>query len=94
MPRRPGRRVVRDGPERSSPRSVHAYDLRRGDRLNLGAPSRGLRAWLAVAGGFAVAPMLGSVSTHTRTRLGGLDGTPSRRAICCRSERLSPWEDP
>lgn len=53
-----------------------AYDLRRGDRLTFGAPGRGLRAWLAVAGGFAVAPMLGSVSTHTRTRLGGLDGNP------------------
>lgn len=51
-----------------------AHDLRRGDRLTLAAPRRGLRAYLAVAGGFAVAPMLGSVSTHTRTRLGGLDG--------------------
>lgn len=53
-----------------------AYDLRRGDRLTLGAPRENLRAYLAVAGGFAVAPMLGSVSTHTRTRLGGLDGNP------------------
>jgi 5-oxoprolinase (ATP-hydrolysing) subunit C len=53
-----------------------AHDLRRGDRLALGAPRQGLRACLAVAGGFAVAPMLGSVSTHTRTRLGGLDGNP------------------
>lgn len=51
-----------------------AHDLRRGDRLTLGAPRQGLRAYLAVAGGFGVAPMLGSVSTHTRTRLGGLDG--------------------
>lgn len=51
-----------------------AHDLRRGDRLTFGAPRQGLRAWLAVAGGFAVAPMLGSVSTHTRTLLGGLDG--------------------
>ncbi|MCJ2020654.1 biotin-dependent carboxyltransferase family protein [Methylobacterium sp. E-065] len=51
-----------------------ACDLRRGDRLTLGAPRHGLRAYLAVAGGFAVAPMLGSVSTHTRTRLGGLAG--------------------
>lgn len=53
-----------------------AHDLRRGDRLILGAPRQGLRASLAVAGGFAVAPMLRSVSTHTRTRLGGLDGNP------------------
>lgn len=53
-----------------------AYDLRRGDRLVLGGPRQGLRACLAVAGGFAVAPMLGSVATHTRTRLGGLDGQP------------------
>ena len=29
-----------------------------------------------LAGGFALPPVLGSVSTHVRTRLGGLDGRP------------------
>lgn len=55
-----------------------ACDLRRGDRLTLGAPREGMRAYLAVSGGFALAPMLGSLSTHTRSRLGGLDGTALR----------------
>lgn len=53
-----------------------AYDLKRGDRLNFGAPRSGLRAYLAVAGGLAIEPMLGSLSTHTRTRLGGIGGNP------------------
>lgn len=48
--------------------------LRRGQVLRVGAIKDGARAYLAVAGGFAVAPTLGSVSTHPRTGLGGLDG--------------------
>ncbi|HSI42069.1 MAG TPA: biotin-dependent carboxyltransferase family protein [Xanthobacteraceae bacterium] len=55
-----------------------AHDLVRGDRLTLGTARRGLRAYVAVAGGFAVAPVLGSLSTHSRSRIGGLDGGPLR----------------
>jgi len=51
-----------------------AYDLQRGDRIDIGAARSGMRAYLAVKGGFAVAPTLGSVSTHSRSQLGGLNG--------------------
>jgi biotin-dependent carboxylase-like uncharacterized protein len=48
--------------------------LRRGDEVRIGPARSGLRAYLAVAGGIAVPPVLGSRSTHWRTGLGGLDG--------------------
>jgi biotin-dependent carboxylase-like uncharacterized protein len=51
--------------------------LGRGDVLRIGA-ARGndVRGYLAVAGGLALSPVLGSLSTHVRTRLGGMDGQP------------------
>jgi biotin-dependent carboxylase-like uncharacterized protein len=52
-----------------------SHTLRRGDVLKIGA-ARGtdVRGYLAVTGGLALPPVLGSVATHVRTRLGGLDG--------------------
>lgn len=47
-------------------------------RLRIGTLRNGLRAWLAVAGGIATAPVLGSRSTDLRGGFGGLDG----RALC------------
>ncbi|MER7072975.1 5-oxoprolinase/urea amidolyase family protein [Terrabacter sp. NPDC000476] len=41
-----------------------------GQVLTLGAPRAGLRTWLAVRGGIAVDPVLGSRSTDTLARLG------------------------
>jgi len=38
-------------------------------------PRQGCRAYLAVQGGFAVLPVLGSVATDVRSGLGGLNGT-------------------
>src|SRR5688500_14062078 len=43
-----------------------AHDLSRGDRLRFAAARSGMRAYLAVAGGFDIAPVLGSRSTHVR----------------------------
>src|SRR5690606_37196195 len=57
-------------------RSHRAHDLSRGDCVALGAARRGARAYLAVAGGFEIAPVLGSRSTHSRSSIGGLDGGP------------------
>jgi biotin-dependent carboxylase-like uncharacterized protein len=48
--------------------------LEPGDRIEIGSSRSGLYAYLAVAGGFDVAPTLGSLSTHTRTALGGFAG--------------------
>jgi KipI family sensor histidine kinase inhibitor len=41
-----------------------------GDVLALGEPSAGIRSYLAVRGGFEVAPVLGSLSTDTLARIG------------------------
>ena len=46
--------------------------------LKLGAIRNGLRAWLAVAGGFDVPPVLGSRSTDLRGGFGGLHGRALR----------------
>lgn len=45
-----------------------------GSRLRFGSRSRGSRAYLAVAGGLAVAPTLGSRATHLVSRMGGFHG--------------------
>lgn len=47
-------------------------------RLRIGTLRNGLRAWLAVAGGIATAPVLGSRSTDLRGGFGGLDGRALR----------------
>ncbi|TIC88935.1 biotin-dependent carboxyltransferase family protein [Nocardioides sp. GY 10113] len=44
--------------------------LRPGQRLRLGTPGSGLRSYLAVRGGFRVAPVLGSASRDTLSALG------------------------
>jgi len=48
--------------------------LGRGARIVIGQAVSGMRGYLAVAGGFDVSKTLGSVSTHVRFGLGGLDG--------------------
>lgn len=52
--------------------------LRRGDRIAMAAGASGLRGYLAVAGGFAIEPVLGSTATHVRSAIGGLDGRALR----------------
>lgn len=48
--------------------------VRAGQRLAFAQPVNGLRAYLAVAGGFAAEPVLGSTACVPREGLGGLDG--------------------
>jgi biotin-dependent carboxylase-like uncharacterized protein len=48
--------------------------LRRGERLRVGALSGGAVAYLAVEGGFAIEPVLGSRSTYARGGIGGFAG--------------------
>ena len=50
-----------------------------GARLSIGRAERGARAYLAVAGGFAIAPVLGSRSTYLPGRFGGFEGRALRR---------------
>jgi antagonist of KipI len=49
-----------------------------GGRVNLGRASRGARAYLAVAGGFDLAPVLGSRSTYIPGAFGGFKGRALR----------------
>jgi 5-oxoprolinase (ATP-hydrolysing) subunit C len=60
---------------------LRAHDLTRGDRVEIGRAKHGMRGYLACAGGFDVAAVLGSVSTHTRSRVGGLDGSPLEAGV-------------
>ncbi len=48
----------------------HAIELRRGDRLELGIPSDGLRAYLALSGGVDAPLVLGSRSYDSLGRIG------------------------
>ncbi|MEO1722214.1 MAG: biotin-dependent carboxyltransferase family protein [Pseudomonadota bacterium] len=48
--------------------------LAAGDRLRIGPLKRSATAYLAVAGGFAAEPVLGSNATLTRAGLGGFEG--------------------
>lgn len=51
-----------------------AIALSAGDELALGIFSRGLRAYIAIAGGIAVTPQFGSTATVMREGIGGLSG--------------------
>jgi antagonist of KipI len=52
--------------------------VKAGSRLNVGRAVRGARAYLAVAGGFAVEPVLGSRSTFLPGGFGGFEGRALR----------------
>ncbi|MGD0075074.1 MAG: biotin-dependent carboxyltransferase family protein [Candidatus Binataceae bacterium] len=51
-----------------------AHHVRKGDRISCGQVHRGVRAYVAVAGGIQIAPMLGSRSTYLLARFGGVEG--------------------
>ena len=46
------------------------FALDAGDRLALGTPATGMRSYLAIRGGFAVVPVIGSASTDTMAKIG------------------------
>ncbi len=53
-----------------------ALSIQPGDVLRAGMADRGMRVYLAVRGGLAVEPVLGSRSTYERGGFGGLHGRP------------------
>jgi antagonist of KipI len=55
-----------------------AFVVPAGARLRFGARRNGARAYLAIAGGIATPPVLGSRSTHVLSAMGGIDGRPLR----------------
>ena len=54
--------------------SGKAAEVSAGDSLSFGAPRCGSRAYLAVAGGFDLEPVMGSRSTYLKAKMGGLEG--------------------
>ena len=61
--------------------------------LRLGAPTSGLRSYLAVRGGFDLAPVLGSRSTDTLSGVGPAPLEPGRRLRVGRATRPLPGVD-
>ncbi|KTT42103.1 acetyl-COA carboxylase [Pseudomonas oryzihabitans] len=55
---------------RLQPAPYQPFLLEDGDRLSLGSPPTGLRSYLALRGGFAVAPVLGSLAFDTLANVG------------------------
>ena len=51
-----------------------SHMLKRGQVLRVGMIEGASTAYLAVAGGFAIAPFMGSLSTYSRAGIGGFDG--------------------
>ena len=51
-----------------------SFTVMRGQRLKFGRVLQGARAYLAVAGGIQVPPVLGSRATHLVSRMGGFNG--------------------
>jgi allophanate hydrolase subunit 2 len=54
--------------------SDRTHLLKRGQLLRIGMVEGSSTAHLAVAGGFALPPFMGSLSTYARAGVGGLDG--------------------
>ncbi|WP_275555440.1 5-oxoprolinase subunit PxpC [Mixta sp. Marseille-Q2659] len=48
--------------------------VKKGQRLTLAMPVRGMRSYLAINGGFAIEPLLGSCSTDINAEFGGWQG--------------------
>ena len=65
--------VIEGEPARAVPAGESAR-LERGQRIRIGALGNTFCAYLAVEGGFDIAPCLGSAATYTRDRLGGFHG--------------------
>ncbi len=68
--------ILSDPPRRIPP--WQSVRLARGARFRFGALKGSVCGYLAVEGGFAMAPVLGSLSTYVRGRIGGLEGRPLR----------------
>lgn len=48
--------------------------VRKGQRLTLGLPQRGMRSYLAIDGGYSIREVMGSASTDLKAGFGGLAG--------------------
>lgn len=55
-----------------------AIRIKKGNVLDCGSAKSGLRGYLAVAGGFDIAPVMGSMSTNLKCKTGGFEGRKLR----------------
>jgi biotin-dependent carboxylase-like uncharacterized protein len=69
---------ILEGGERRTIPPWHSVTLERGSVVRIGALPETICAYLAVEGGYEARPILGSVSTYARSRLGGFEGRPLR----------------
>ncbi|MBT3070799.1 biotin-dependent carboxyltransferase family protein [Rhodomicrobium sp. Az07] len=58
----------------SSAEPLRSFMAHRGEVLRFPPPKNGAVYYIAAAGGFAISAVLGSRSTYTRARLGGIEG--------------------
>jgi biotin-dependent carboxylase-like uncharacterized protein len=65
------------------------HKVQPGDTITLGMVSRGVRAYLAVAGGLAVPAQFGSTATVLREGIGGLNGTPLQQGDILQAPTVS-----
>lgn len=56
-----------------------SHRIHPGDRIELGYAQQGLRAYLAICGGFDIKPQFGSTATVMREKIGGIDGDKLKR---------------
>src|ERR1700683_5307909 len=54
--------------------TMRSVRMRRGEVVRIGSLTSGVTLYVGVEGGFAIAPVLGSVSTYLRGGIGGLSG--------------------
>ncbi len=82
---------------------ARAHLVRAGAVLRVGRATRGARGYLACAGGFDTAVVLGSRATHVGARLGGFEGRALRegdvitlgsRVGAARAVRTAEWGEP
>ena len=59
-------------------KNFSSFPVSKGDILTLSFARKGVRAYIAIAGGFRAQPMMGSVSTYPLAGLGGIDGRALR----------------
>lgn len=72
-----------------------SFRVKKGQKIRFGAPKKGARAYLTVAGGFDVPVVMGSKSTYMKAAIGGVEGRPlQKRDVLSRGEShvsLEKW---
>ncbi len=71
-------------------RSNESFVLAHGEALKIGALRGGAVLYVAIEGGFDIAPVLGSVTTDARGRIGGWNGRPLAAGDRLPLKRIAP----